>query len=416
MLLGVRLLASFVQDDLKVEPAVPGLVIQIANTCALHDGPIPLSSKPHLPTTEDDFSILLTWLTTKSRKLPIIVSSGDERSHSPELPFSELDVLAKTLCGLAHVVFIPIPLTYRLSEIFGKNLAVFHGGLRIYYAGFDRLADPRDHRLYLGRTLISQPKVVAGEIRSNMARESRRLTRLGYDVLSFAAVRSTSLRMEHSSRPAENGTEREQLAAANIRNEALEAEVQGLQAQADQALELSIEEAVRAEIAERQLASAWARIEQIEAAFPAEEGSFSEEVRDPTSWEDFAEWCDKRFSSRLSLSPSARRGVRDPDFSDYQLVTRCVEWLVDEARSRFFEGGGTLANIPIFEGVTNAPCGADEYQFYFQGRRLQANWHIKNGGNTRQPARCLRIYYCFDDVTRQIVIADMPAHRRTGAS
>ena len=39
-----------------------------------------------------------------------------------------------------------------------------------------------------------------------------------------------------------------------------------------------------------------------------------------------------------------------------------------------------------------------------------------SGGNTRDPSRCLRIYYCFDEQTQQIIVSDMPAHRRTAAS
>ena len=44
-----------------------------------------------------------------------------------------------------------------------------------------------------------------------------------------------------------------------------------------------------------------------------------------------------------------------------------------------------------------------------------AYWHIKNGG-TRDPRRCLRIYYFWDATTQQVVIADMPAHRVTEAT
>ena len=54
--------------------------------------------------------------------------------------------------------------------------------------------------------------------------------------------------------------------------------------------------------------------------------------------------------------------------------------------------------------------------FDWQEGRLSADWHVKNGGNTREPRRCLRIYYGFDEATRQVVVADMPAHRRSGAT
>ena len=43
-------------------------------------------------------------------------------------------------------------------------------------------------------------------------------------------------------------------------------------------------------------------------------------------------------------------------------------------------------------------------------------WHLKNGGNVRDPKRCLRIYYFWEPDTQRTVIDHLPAHRRTGAT
>jgi hypothetical protein len=75
-----------------------------------------------------------------------------------------------------------------------------------------------------------------------------------------------------------------------------------------------------------------------------------------------------------------------------------------------------LNEIPIEAGVKNTHCGSDEFDIEWQGRTQQVEWHIKNGGNTREPRRCLRIYYFWDDASQQAVIASMPAHRRSDAS
>ncbi|MDM7459966.1 MAG: hypothetical protein P3W94_011615, partial [Paracoccus sp. (in: a-proteobacteria)] len=115
-------------------------------------------------------------------------------------------------------------------------------------------------------------------------------------------------------------------------------------------------------------------------------------------------------------TPNAHRGTRKPLFQDVEIAARSLLWLATEGRDRFRNGGGALANIPIFDGAQNAPCGADEFDFDWNSRRFSAEWHIKNGGNTRDPQRCLRVYYCFDQQTQQIIVADMPAHRRTGAT
>lgn len=415
ILLGVRLLVNSTEAELAIEPSVPGLVLQIADRCDLLDGPVPVSTRPHYAESDEHADMLIHWLLSEARRLPIIVATGDERSKFPNAPLIDVDILAKALCGLAHVVSLPANLTYKLTDALGKRLAVFHGGARIYHPGLEISADARDHRLYLGTALATGPAAVVSEIRSGIARESLRRTRLGHDVLPFAAVRSAASRLQQSKQIAEGGSDTEQLTSANKRNDALELEVKSLRSEADQALELSLQEANRAEDAEKQLASAWARIEQLEAGLKAS-GTAAVEESEPADWKEFVEWCDSNFSSRLSLASAARRALRKPDFEDIGLAVRCVRWLAIEARDRFLNGGGSLANISIFEGVTNAPCGADEYSFEFQARRLLADWHIKNGGNTRQPERCLRIYYTFDEISRQIVISDMPAHRRTGAT
>ncbi len=175
-------------------------------------------------------------------------------------------------------------------------------------------------------------------------------------------------------------------------------------------------ESDRADLAEKQLHAAWARVEQLEAAVLKRGDDVDAGITIPDAWDDFAQWCESNFSGRLSLAPSARKGVKKPAFQDIRKAAECIQWLANEARNRFLEGGGALANITLGDGIMNAPCGNDEYTFEFQGRRLLASWHIKSGGNTRQPERCLRIYYAFDDQTRQIIVSDMPAHLRTAAS
>ena len=36
--------------------------------------------------------------------------------------------------------------------------------------------------------------------------------------------------------------------------------------------------------------------------------------------------------------------------------------------------------------------------------------HLKSGGNTRDPTRCLRIYFFWDDDEQQVVVGSLPGH------
>jgi hypothetical protein len=413
--LGIRLVVNSAEPELIIEPAVPGLVRQIVDRCGLRDGDVPIRHGAHIASEASHVETLIEWLFSSARRLPVIVVTGDERGENPNVPAFDIDRLAVALCGLAHVVWVPANLTFELSDSLGKWLTVFHGGVRVYEPGLSVLDDPRDHRLILGHIVNRDPNGVMAELRRGIARESLRRTRLGHDVLSFAAVRSAATRANEETQNTAGAEDSEKLTTALSRIEALTQENQALQAQVDQSWQLSEEESRRAEASERQLQASWARIETLEDALKSA-GTSPAEVPPPHSWDGFAEWCDTLFSGKLSLAPSARRGIRKPLFEDVSVAVECIRWLAEDARDRFINGGGTLANIPVFEGITNAPCGSDEYIFDYQGRRLTANWHLKNGGNTRQPERCLRIYYAFDVQTRQIIISDMPAHLRTDAS
>jgi hypothetical protein len=413
--LGVRLVVNSAEPELTIEPAVPGLVRQIVDRCGLRDGEVPIRGDGHFASKSEHVDTLVKWLHSGARRLPVIVATEDERVDGSQRSGLDVEDLAARLCGLAHVVWVPADLTFGLSDALGKSLSVFHGGVRLYEPGLSLLDDPRDHRLILGQVVDRDPKSVASELRRGIARDSLRRTRLGHDVLSFAAVRSAATRATKEARTSEGAGDSERLTAALAQIEALTHEAEELQSQIDQAWQLSEDESSRAEASERQLHASWARIETLEDAL-SKSGTALDAAPDPTTWDEFAEWCDAIFSGKLALAPSARRGLRKALFQDVAVAANCVRWLAEDARNRFVDGGGALANIPVFDGITNAPCGGDEYTFDYQGRRLSANWHLKNGGNTRQPERCLRIYYTFDAQYRQIVVSDMPAHIRTAAS
>ena len=169
--------------------------------------------------------------------------------------------------------------------------------------------------------------------------------------------------------------------------------------------------------AETQLRAAAFRIQQLLDLVKAGAGAEDAEVVLPATWAEFAEWCDTTFAGRLTLSSAARRGVRQPKFDDLALAARCVLWLATTYRDGRLNGAlSDFRDHYLEEGIKNSPCGGDEFDFDWQGRRYSADWHIKNGGNTRAPERALRLYYCWDEETRQVIVADMPAHRTSAVS
>ena len=137
----------------------------------------------------------------------------------------------------------------------------------------------------------------------------------------------------------------------------------------------------------------------------------------PASWEQFADWCDRHLGGRLALSPRARGSIKKAGYEDVELAAQCLAWLAGDYRRARLQGSGNSLQgpVPVGSAVHNDRSGGDSFEFDWRGKRLQADWHIKSGGNTRDPARCLRIYYCWreDGDGGQVVVGDMPAHVRS---
>jgi hypothetical protein len=247
--------------------------------------------------------------------------------------------------------------------------------------------------------------------------ESVRQTLIGQEVLAFAAIRTSSLKLKQERLEKEGASDTEQLKAAQQRISSLEKQTEDDQASLEYFASEHDKAEQRAKAAEEQQRASAFRVQQLLDQLKARGASADDNILLPESWAAFANWCDVNLTGRVVLSPVARREVRNPEFEDYSLAARCMLWLANEGRDARLNGsGGTIRDEPVVEGVHNAHCGRDAFDFYWQGNRYTADWHIKNGGNTRDPARCLRVYYAWDSATQQIIVAEMPYHRRTSAS
>ena len=176
-------------------------------------------------------------------------------------------------------------------------------------------------------------------------------------------------------------------------------------------------EVERAEAAEEQARASAFRVQQLLEQLKEVGKPDTSDTELPDKWDMFVNWCDTQLAGRLVLTPRARHNLRSPNFSDVEVAAKCLVWLATTARDRRMAGGdGSLGEEYIESGIKNAHCGSDQFDLSWQGQQYTADWHIKNGGNTRDPKRCLRIYYFWEPNSQQIVVADMPAHRVTDAS
>lgn len=416
-LTSLRLSMTTREEQPQYAPAVPGLLRQLADRCGLTVSRRPLRTDAWRVHRAADAEALIAWLADPARRLPVIVAAADgQKGEDPDRPLIDPDALAPKTLGLAEVVVLSAKQSYALSDAFGKIRSVYRGALRIYHPGFDGGADPYEHPLILGDAVRADPEGCAAWLCRVVAAASLRRWLLGRDVLTFAAVRSAALRAEQERQRAAGAGDRALFEQAMARIDQLEKELASARDQIAQALDLAATEEERAQAAEARARGAEARVQDLLERLRSAGVAADAEDEVPAGWTDFAAWCDRTLAGRLVLAPAARRNVKKPAFRDPAQAARCLRWLATVCRDRRLHGGGTLDDAVVEPGIRNAPCGADAFPFDFDGRRLTAAWHVKNGGNTRDPERCLRIYYAWDEQTRQIVVADMPAHRVTGAS
>lgn len=414
----LRLIVGSPEAWLDIEAAVPVVVRQIIEEPGLVVGDfLTLPATPVPVRTKDHLDLLTKGLLDPERKLPIIVLSVPGDAADEYKPLFDARELAKALAGLALVVILPAKFCWELTYRFGKRLSVYEGAARVYLPGFTEDANPfGGHEVVLPKAGTANADGLK-RLRRIAATGSVRRLGLGTDVLSFAQIKLRSLEQRQLELARSGATEHEQLTAASQQIALLQEELRDAKYFEQEFSQLHAQEQERAETAEAQLRAAGFRIQQLLAELKASGTRPDQRTELPETWDDFVDWCDEQLAGRVLLSPQARDQIGKAQFEDVPQAARCLLWLANDYRDARIEGAGNgLNDWQIEPGVRNAHCGRDEFNIQWQGKTWRVEWHIKNGGNTREPRRCLRIYYFWDDSSQQAVIASMPAHRRTEAS
>ena len=412
----VRLSVSTSEPNFQIEPAVPGLIQQWIDSPGLLRGDRKLLNVPITIGSNSAAEELTDYLLDPHRRLPVVVTTMKEE-QSEELLIDAFRV-AKTTAGIASVYIVPAPFTWILTKIFGKFRSVFGGAVRLYMPGFSESDDPYRHRLFLADRLIDSENSLECEtwLRRTTADSSISTNRIGREILEFSAVRTGVRRAQADRLKNAHAPDAERLENLEALVESLETQLKAKAKEVDDFVGLAEDAESRASASEQEYRALLYRFRILDQRVPNAEGQQAYDEDIPITWADFQDWVNASFPDKIILTPNARRTARKPEYEDVNTVARCVSWLVEVARIRFLNGGGTLREESVELGVRNTPCGGDAYTAEWHGQSRKVDWHIKNGGNTRDPKRCLRIYYFWEPETEQIVIDHLPSHRRTSAS
>ena len=419
-----------------------------------------LTAHPWVVESDAQLDALHGLVQDARRRLPVVLlTEADARRVPLETRRFLLDEswMASNCRAIAHVVVMPRPQSFGWSARVGRTWSAFQGAVRIYRPGLDFAEDAlHDHPLVMperilvfaedGRTMEDAfQRYLRDQLVAQLTANEPDWTDFRF-VREAKAIHAESLRRELEKRLAsEEQTALRRRALAGV--------------EADVAEDLKAAESARAAVHQNaidqlkrhvheadELAQAYhddakqavqerdrvlednrrlrARIDLLLAGLHRGAGTEMPRVERPHALDEIAEWAAKHLAGSLVLHARAVRGLKDAAFENVGLIVDALELLATvyrdvcmgdtQARERLESGLHEL-------GLQSTPSG-DETSLGRQGDAYFIRWpfanspqkllkmHLKNNGNSRDPRRCLRIYFFWDPDSLQVVVGWLPSH------
>jgi len=429
---GLKLDLASREDDPVVELAMPRIVRYVVDAFGLRLGASRLSTRPQRWT---DGRALAEHLVHPDRLVPALVFTRSGPGEPPWRDLVDPERLADRLAGLAEVHLLPAKVGFELKDALGKVWGCYNGAVRLYRAPLRPEADsPLRHPLFLPDRLAAWAfendvpfEVQLGRL---VGRESLGPAPEGLDVPTFARVQERQREARLATARAAGDTAEKLLGLAEeeiraLRQRLEDSELERARREAELDELLSEAERERDE-AVAELHATRARIFLLEERLRQARVEVDAEVPELRSYDELAEWAERHLAGRLVLLPRAIREAKGALFEDVGLVGRALLYLAGpyrELRIRGRESAGAAHDRALEAlGILNQPVGddltyhRDRFRVDWRGGKRLLDQHLKTGGNTRDPARCLRIYYFWDDQEQLVVVGSLPGHIRTGAT
>ena len=428
---GIRLIVATSEAEPSYSPSIPSIVRQLCESPGLSRNGRVLSPAPIVIDTADKLDGFIDLLLDPRRKNPVFALSLDEDETDPAKAQIDAHNVAARCLGIAHTVVVTGPQAFQLSDTLGKAFSVFRGAVRTYRPGMSLDDDPFRHPLAMAAQIKEWqgvgPAAFVNTLVWTAARNSSISNDEARDLPPFTKAKQIALQTQREL--AQNESDYPALLAL------ADGELSEKQREIESLESMLIEEEQKRQEAEsraNELASAnvFLRNRVIELEKGHGSGAVLGSNQLPTQYDEIPDWVEKTYPGRVRLLSRAVRDLKDAQFEDVELVVKSLSYLGGCFWRMKAEGGMELVseNVRVLAelGIKNEPSGA-EHLLREQGDTFLVHWgasgrkrlldmHLKNGGNTRDPARCLRIYYFWDDETQQVVIGSLPAHLSTRAS
>ncbi|GIK17655.1 MAG: hypothetical protein BroJett003_26190 [Planctomycetota bacterium] len=430
---GVRVLCS---SSLATEAPIglrrPQIVSALASELVMREADT-IDGRPIRMQCEKDIDRLFRLVSSAERGLPVYLLTEPDRTklRMPTGTFLlDAEGLAARVLGVAYVVTMPRQLGFRWTDLVGKPWSAFLGAVRTYRPGVDfDQDDPRDHPLALAEWILryrykglTMDEAYA-EFLVDQAHE--------HSASRWVNWGSCLFYVDARNRRAERGrmTAREDKQWRAVYEEeiaALKAKIDQVGAERDDAIEVAETAERERDQARRENFNLRAQLDALRRAVGSAAADRAATVSAaPSSYADVPGWVEANLTGRLSLHPRAvNQGLKDAEFENVKLVCDVLRLLADDyrdmrlgvegAKSRFDQAIERM-NLRMSGSISKERAGeqGDTYFVRLGGPgapRRFLDTHIRTNSATRDPKRCLAVYFYWDEDNREVVVGWLPGH------
>jgi hypothetical protein len=431
---GCRLQCVSLGDFSTLTPSIPRVVRNIARRFAAESDGRLVVERAWLIEGQDECRDLAKLMFDRDRRHSVIVISqrgadgleigGDAKAIA--------DRLAVRTAGFAHVVLLGEEVGYTLTDYLGKEFSVFNGAVRSYRAGFQPETDePARHPLALLSSISAWPDGGVDGFCDFLVRQAFRQSvsgrNLEMELPAFTSIRRMSVERRRLSAKERGDSDAQMLTLAMEENDSLRRQIDDDKRTSDGLLEAAENERDHAldelDDVRNENRGLRDRIEYLLGALHAK--GRNEEVEIPESFEDLEEWAARYLSGAVHVANRAIRAARKSEYADPQLAYRALLVLRDfyvrmrKGDADKAEYDTALAELGLEDsatfGGTRAAQFGDEYFVMFAGKKRELDRHLK-GSNSRDERFGFRLYFFWDEQSRQVVVGWLPNHLSTDAS
>lgn len=433
--LGVRVSYTTPRDSDLPRPqfGIPRFVNDISKKVGLIDARR-IEPSTRIVDSEEAVYKLYKLLKSDDRKLPIVIIAEKTRTDDIGGDYVsgylvDAEALAKRIGIIAHIYKIDVDRIPIWNSLVGYDFRLQEGAIRTYNARFDETSDSIIRHPFVTYTKIMAASLedekgvthTAGEaylsilsqrIIASSLHERIDWTSLGHKFF-FMANREQLRRKELSvvGEIEQRELDREYIAE-------LEKKIDGLENELLTAWSESEEKDKQIDEEKRTSYSLQLRLNSV--LDQLKQRGESEVIPIPETYGEMEDWVDKYYSGKIVLHSRAKRSIKDASFADVRLVYECIKLLGEDYVSvrkgdiprEDFDRKCAELGIEDCPSISDNRAGelGDTYFVEYRGDKKKLDRHMKKGNVTRDPEKCMRIYYFWDDENEKVVIGSLPQH------